>query len=527
MKGVLTPLCLILVAPLALVDVPPLLDYPNHLARAFVLAFGPGDPILSRMYAAHWAIIPDLGIDLVLPPLLHVLPVHVAGRAVIAMAVLLPVVGTVAYSRAVFRTRSLWPLASVLVAYNGTLLLGFLNFVAGIGLALLLAAAWMEWRERFTWRVVGLAIIGATALFFCHLMSLVFCTILIGGHELEWLWAHRHKPGPMTKRGLIAVVPLVLPLTLYTQSPLSPVATGIEWPTFDNKLRELVMPFANYVLPLDIMTACLVVGYLLFCALRGRCRITSASGTALILTALLFVISPNGLKGTYLFDTRFIIMLGFLLFGAVLPMAQPRAVAALLAVLFVVRMVVLDYAWLEQRQDLADLRVTIASVQPGARVFLAFARRKDEPMSQRLSVGLPTYEHLPALLLIEHRAFWPYLFDDPSQQPIEVLTPYRELQERMGGFVNYRELTKIDLCGYDDLLLIGPLASSDPPTPWTWVSQALSTPGHQYILVAGSRPGMTEETMETRFALRAQSAFAALFQINRAECAPATDEEPH
>src|SRR5262249_45491967 len=127
-------LCLVLLAPLALVDMPPLLDYPNHLARAVVLATGATDPILSRIYAPHWAIIPNLGIDLILPPLLHVLPVHVAGRIVIGLAVLLPVFGTVAYSRAVFGTLSAWPFASALVAYNGALLLGFLNFVAGIGL---------------------------------------------------------------------------------------------------------------------------------------------------------------------------------------------------------------------------------------------------------------------------------------------------------------------------------------------------------------------------------------------------------
>ena len=44
----LVALCLLLLAPLALVDVPPLLDYPNHLARAVVLAF-PADPILSSI----------------------------------------------------------------------------------------------------------------------------------------------------------------------------------------------------------------------------------------------------------------------------------------------------------------------------------------------------------------------------------------------------------------------------------------------------------------------------------------------
>ena len=51
MKWALALLCLILLAPLTLVDVPPLLDYPNHLARAVVLASAGTDPILSSMYS--------------------------------------------------------------------------------------------------------------------------------------------------------------------------------------------------------------------------------------------------------------------------------------------------------------------------------------------------------------------------------------------------------------------------------------------------------------------------------------------
>ena len=37
-----------MLAPLLIVDVPPLLDYPNHLARAFALASLPRDAVLAR-----------------------------------------------------------------------------------------------------------------------------------------------------------------------------------------------------------------------------------------------------------------------------------------------------------------------------------------------------------------------------------------------------------------------------------------------------------------------------------------------
>ena len=79
----LIAVCLVLLAPLTLAEVPPLLDYPNHLARMVLLAFGAADPILSRFYATRWAIIPNLALDVTLPPLMRVLPVHVAGRSIV------------------------------------------------------------------------------------------------------------------------------------------------------------------------------------------------------------------------------------------------------------------------------------------------------------------------------------------------------------------------------------------------------------------------------------------------------------
>ena len=349
MKWLLAALCVILLLPLTLVDVPPLLDYPNHLARAVVLAFGADDPILSRIYQAHWAIIPNLGVDLVLPPLLHVLPVHLAGRIVIGCTILLPVLGTIAYSRATFGTRSLWPLASGLVAYNGTLLLGFLNFVAGIGIALLLAAGWIVWRERYPRCVLALAVVGTIALFFCHLMGLLFFYLLIAGYELELLWSHRAQAAALLERAVTLLPLLAAPLVLYLMSPLAPVRDHIEYLSVAGKAWQLAFPFTNYVLPLDILTGVVVSGFLLVCIATRHCRITLHSGVALLLVGSLYLVSPGALKGTYFLDTRFIIMLGFLLFGGLLPTALPRrvqlAAVAVFTLLFGVRMATLACAW--------------------------------------------------------------------------------------------------------------------------------------------------------------------------------------
>ncbi len=248
-------------------------------------------------------------------------------------------------------------------------------------------------------------------------------------------------------------------MVLYLLSPLAPVAGETTWPTLSDKGWQLLLPFANYVLPLDIATACLAGIYLL----AGRCRITAASGIPLVAIAVLYIVAPGALKGTANLDARFAIMLGFLLFAAVLPTRAPRAAVAAFTLLFAVRMTVLGIAWTEYRHDLADLRASIADVEPGARVFIAKIADRDGRIGRRLSTGTPLDEHLPALLLIEHRAYWPFLFDNASQQPVETLSPYRELAERAGAIADRRALAepgRIDLCGFTYLLLLD--ASGEP-----------------------------------------------------------------
>jgi hypothetical protein len=451
--------------PLLLVDVPPLLDYPNHLTRSVVLAFGSADPILSHIYAARWAIIPNLGVDLTLPPLLEVLPVHLAGRLIIGIAVLLPVLGTIAYSRSSFLTASAWPLASGLVAYNEALLLGFLNFTAALGIALLLAADWHAWREHHPIRCTLSATIGGVVLFFCHLMGLLFFWILIVSYEIEQI--RRHRPHHLVR--LAALAPLLIASCgLYLLSPLAPIALEATFAPPADKAEQLIAPFINYLAPLDVATALFVGTFLLVSLANGRCRVAPGSRLALLLLAALCVVAPSTLKGTQSFDMRFAIMFGFLWFGALLPFGLPPRMACIVttifASLFMLRMTIVGLAWYEHRQDLGELRSVIANVEPGARVFIASvppqqapSRWQQGPLSRRLSNGMRLDHHLPALLTLERRAYWPFLFDNPSQQPVITLLPYRALAERAGAIANLDDLAvpgRVNLCGYDYLLLL-------------------------------------------------------------------------
>ena len=98
-------LAIVLLAPLLVIDVPPLADYPNHLARFFILAH-PDDPVLSKIYAPHWTILPNLGMDVIGAGLLRITDTHTGGRILLALSLLAPVGGAVVYHRVAFGCRS-------------------------------------------------------------------------------------------------------------------------------------------------------------------------------------------------------------------------------------------------------------------------------------------------------------------------------------------------------------------------------------------------------------------------------------
>src|ERR1700730_8772899 len=132
-----------LLAPTWIVTFPPLLDYPNHLARSFVLAHL-NDPAFtfSRFYRADWGAYPYLGMDASLAVLGRLLPIETAGRVYLSLCVLaLPAAAWFFLRQAQpdAEAASLW---SLLIAYNVFFLEGFLNFDLSIEVGLLALGLW-------------------------------------------------------------------------------------------------------------------------------------------------------------------------------------------------------------------------------------------------------------------------------------------------------------------------------------------------------------------------------------------------
>jgi hypothetical protein len=83
--------------PLFFNEIPPLVDYPNHLARGVVLHGGDSLDI-SRFYVANWTVIPNVGCDILLMGLLHLFQPALAGCVLLGMVIVVQILGIVLYA---------------------------------------------------------------------------------------------------------------------------------------------------------------------------------------------------------------------------------------------------------------------------------------------------------------------------------------------------------------------------------------------------------------------------------------------
>src|ERR1700739_2487296 len=112
-------LAAMLLAPIWIVAFPPFLDYPNHLARAFVLRhLNDSHFSFQQFYRSDWGAYPYLGMDASLAVLGRLLPIETAGRAYLSLCALALPAAVWFFIRQAQPESEAAVLWSLLIAYN-------------------------------------------------------------------------------------------------------------------------------------------------------------------------------------------------------------------------------------------------------------------------------------------------------------------------------------------------------------------------------------------------------------------------
>ena len=133
--------------PVLTVNVPPLVDYSNHLARNYIISNIAGTPHFNERFELLYQPIPNLAMEFVTVPLIPYIGVESAGSIFILATIVLFAVGCFLIASYAAPAGSNIPIGVVFFPFGFTLFYGFINYLFGISVFLVTFGLWLRWRN--------------------------------------------------------------------------------------------------------------------------------------------------------------------------------------------------------------------------------------------------------------------------------------------------------------------------------------------------------------------------------------------
>jgi len=393
--------------PIWSVAFPPLLDYPNHLARAFVLRHL-HDPAFtfSNYYASDWGLYPYLGMDGSMFVLDRLFPIETAGRVFLSLCALMFPAAAWFFLREAHPGEDWTAAWALLAAYNVFFLEGFLNFDLGLAVGMIAFALWLRWMRLGEARRWLGALVAVTALYFTHLLAFGLVGVTLTVYALLSRRSFRQ-----IALSWLLFVPGAL---AYLHS--SRVGLGhqdIQYQGWDDKIDALTRIMHGYTPTLDWITLAAVPVFFLLAWWRNRSFKWDWPwvGTALFLFGAFWAIPWAYGQGSDL-DIRVLPLLFVTIFAVARIGPRGRLLAALPLLLFAARTVTITRHWVAEQPELAGLAASF-DLTPRDALVLPIVRGDHDPSDRPFS-------HFWAYGVIRRGWFSPYLFDYPGETPMRI-----------------------------------------------------------------------------------------------------------
>lgn len=447
----------ILAFPLTVDTVPPLLDYPIHLARSYITIQHSHDQILSNMFDIHWRPLPNLASDISLFLLANYFDIQTAGRILIFICISITFLGVVFLHRINFGQWSWWPFLAAIPTYHGALSAGFINYSIGIALIpWFLALSKIIGRYHIGYQIT-FNTFASLVLFFCHVISTALFGLYFLGHKI---CHHLGSKDQKKLNGGIYVIalftPFVLPVILYIKYSLVEVLDrenrsiiGI-W-DFDSKIRGILMPFISGDYVLDILSLLFFASIFVYFIFTKKliCSHHFFPGIFLIV-ALFFLLPGKMLDASFIADRLPISILIMAIASTHIKPIKSRHAACLAVVvlaLTVGRTTSMVTSWTESSQYYRRLDGIASMVEKGSAVMILSPMtglrdkgigfwhnvRMTSPNWHFALINAPTLHSLSVVPLTERAVFSQLHFVWSDKQILSLAASYRDLDFGDGG----------------------------------------------------------------------------------------------
>jgi hypothetical protein len=412
------------ISPLIWAKVPPLVDYPNHLARMWILVHRGDIAELAQNYILQWRILPDLAMDFVVPALSQLMPVLEAGRIFIALTMAGLLAGTITLHRVLHGRFAVWPVLSALFVFNAVLFWGFLSCLFASAVYLFAFSGWIASRNwRPLPRLLLFSAVAAT-LFLLHAFAFGLYGLSVASYELARRWEGRW-PSLRTLASYALVCLHFIPGLLLWYASLGNVRSAYTaYGDLNPKIYALMAPatFGVYAEALDRTIWLLVAIGVLLALTRGALKIVPQMRLPIAAMVLVAVLMPNWVNGSWGADFRLPVILPFVLIASTrLEIASKQLVrgfAVIAAFLFCLRIAAVSQSWQQYDRMFDEFRRASAVMPAGSRLLIVetpLAPDEERPAfpgvpRQFANVQPKIFHHMGALAVIDRSAYFPYLF---------------------------------------------------------------------------------------------------------------------
>ena len=429
--------------PVLLTPIPAMVDYPNHLARMYILSQN-GTPDANPYYEVAWAFYPNLAMDLLIPQMARLISVENATRLFLLLSQFLIVGGALVLERVVKGRVHLAGFAALMVLYCLPFTWGFLNFEFGLGVALWCIAAYLKlveraWPLRFVVNAISVVV-----LLTAHFFALGVYGATLGLYEL-WRSCDRKVS---YREAILRLVTLAIPaVALFGVMRSTTGSIGSEGTTWSFEFKP-VWSFRimnGYNMTVSAASGLALMASLFFAAKRGVLKLDPAGIWLAIGFALLYLAIPSMLLGTSFADLR-MIPAAALILPAFCSLSLPNrrwTMAALIAVagITLANLTVVYVVWLSYRADYAAIVASFHRIDRGSLVLVGGSGEGDDPPFKNLT-QYPMF-YAPTLAVHYANAFVPNLFTAVGKQPVQARAAVQHLAIPYGGPMPMRVLTAI------------------------------------------------------------------------------------
>jgi hypothetical protein len=428
---------LLSILPIWLVKYPPLVDYPNHLARAFVLHHL-HDPNydFGHFFAPDWGLNPYWLADFLVQVFQYFLGIYAAGRLLLTVCILGLPLGVAFFLRRANPGNEYFALWAFALAYNPNFLMGFMSFILSVGLCFVVVGLWLDYLRTGQTKYWFLTLVLATLLFLTHLGGFGIAGVVI----LLYTLLDRGLESELFRRLVMAGLVFLPGSSFFAYAKLHGwSARGLDYShwSMNLKLRGMTVPFREYsrsVEAVTILAVLLTIGY--FLSRRKELRLQLVWIPIVIAIVAIHWMVPEALGDLGFVDYRFCLFA--FLFSLAIPVFKgPRALPiALASSVFLVHVLQAGTYFVSEQKHLARLASDFRYIPQNALVLAYTSRGSGVPWEKQDDL------HFWGYGVIDKGWITPSLFHQSGVQPLQLRVPMYSDDDQYGDKLQERRYSE-------------------------------------------------------------------------------------